>query len=126
MPRVNTSELNKLYYSISEVAEMFDVNMSLIRFWEKEFPVLQPKKNNRGTRYYSPKEIEKLDRIYELVKLEGYTLEGAKKAFKTKKSTLKDTVSVADDQLTKAQDNEDLIAKLEHVSAKLKAIKNRI
>lgn len=125
MPRVNTSELNKLYYSISEVAEMFDVNMSLIRFWEKEFPVLQPKKNNRGTRYYSPKEIEKLDRIYELVKLEGYTLEGAKKAFKTKKSTSKDEVSVAD-EITKAQDNEDLIAKLELVSAKLKAIKNRI
>lgn len=84
MSKVNASELKKLYYAIGEVAEMFEVNTSLIRFWEKEFPSIQPKKNKKGNRLFTPKEIEKIDTIYTLVKVQGYTLDGAKKAMKGK------------------------------------------
>lgn len=77
-----TGELEKLYYSIGEVAEMFDVNSSLIRFWEKEFPQLQPRKNSRGNRVYSRKDIELFRRIHMLVKEKGFTLDGAKNALR--------------------------------------------
>lgn len=72
----------KLYYSIGEVADAFDVNPSLIRFWEKEFQLINPKKTQRGTRKFSAKDIEKLELIYTLVKERGFTLEGAKKQLK--------------------------------------------
>lgn len=72
----------KLYYSIGEVAEAFEVNPSLIRFWEKEFQLISPKKTQRGTRKFSAKDIEKLELIYTLVKERGFTLEGAKKQLK--------------------------------------------
>jgi DNA-binding transcriptional MerR regulator len=75
-------EIEKLYFSIGEVAEMFDVNTSLIRFWEKEFPQLHPKKNTRGNRVYSKKDIELFKKIHHLVKEKGYTLEGAKNALR--------------------------------------------
>lgn len=68
----------KLYYSISEVAELFEVNQSLIRFWEKEFDILTPKKNKKGNRMFTPKDIENLKLIYHLVKERGYTLQGAR------------------------------------------------
>lgn len=77
-----TTEIEKLYFSIGEVADMFEVNASLIRFWEKEFPQLQPRKNNRGNRVYSKKDIELFRKIHELVKERGYTLEGAKNALR--------------------------------------------
>jgi DNA-binding transcriptional MerR regulator len=77
-----TTEIEKLYFSIGEVADMFEVNASLIRFWEKEFPQLQPRKNNRGNRVYSKKDIELFSKIHELVKMRGYTLEGAKNALR--------------------------------------------
>lgn len=69
---------DKLYYSIGEVAKAFDVNTSLIRFWEKEFDIIQPKKNKKGNRYFTPADIKNLKVIYHLVKERGYTLEGAK------------------------------------------------
>ncbi|MBX7050572.1 MAG: MerR family transcriptional regulator [Flavobacteriales bacterium] len=75
-------EIEKLYFSIGEVAEMFDVNTSLIRFWEKEFPQLHPKKNTRGNRVYSKKDIELFKKIHHLVKEKGYTLDGAKNALR--------------------------------------------
>ncbi len=77
-------KLTKLYYSIGEVADMFDVNASLIRFWEKEFTVLKPKKNKKGNRLFTVKDIRHLENIYDLVKVKGYTLEGAKKELKKK------------------------------------------
>jgi DNA-binding transcriptional MerR regulator len=77
-----TTAIEKLYFSIGEVADMFEVNASLIRFWEKEFPQLQPRKNNRGNRVYSKKDIELFRKIHELVKERGYTLEGAKNALR--------------------------------------------
>ena len=68
----------KLYYSIGELAKAFQVNSSLIRFWEKEFEQLNPKKNTKGVRRYSQSDLESLKLIYFLVKEQGYTLEGAK------------------------------------------------
>ncbi len=72
----------KLYYSIGEVSKAFKVNASLIRFWEKEFSDLNPKKNSKGTRRYSSIDIEKLQIIHHLVKEKGYTLEGVKEQLK--------------------------------------------
>ncbi|MFY8138978.1 MAG: MerR family transcriptional regulator [Flavobacteriales bacterium] len=79
-----TNEIEKRYFSIGEVADMFDVNSSLIRFWEKEFPQLQPKKNNRGNRVYTKKDLELFQKIHHLVKEKGFTLEGAKNALRNK------------------------------------------
>jgi DNA-binding transcriptional MerR regulator len=77
-------KLTKLYYSIGEVADMFNVNASLIRFWEKEFSVLKPKKNKKGNRLFTVKDIKNLEKIYDLVKIKGFTLDGAKKELKQK------------------------------------------
>lgn len=78
-------ELTKLYYSISEVADMFQVNTSLIRFWHKEFPnYIKPKTNAKGNRMFTPKDVVNISKIYQLVKVRGYTLDGAMKAMKAK------------------------------------------
>ena len=69
---------DKLYYSIGEVAKAFDVNTSLIRYWEQEFPIIKPKKNKKGNRYFTPEDIKNLKIIYHLVKEKGYTLDGAR------------------------------------------------
>lgn len=84
LSKLSDIQLTKLYYSIGEVAEIFDVNTSLIRFWEKEFTQIQPKKSKKGNRLFTVKDIELFNKIYQLVKEEGYTLEGAKKAIKAK------------------------------------------
>ncbi|MDP5158390.1 MAG: MerR family transcriptional regulator [Flaviramulus sp.] len=75
----------KRYYGIGEVAKAFDVNTSLIRFWEKEFDVLKPKKNAKGNRKFTPEDIKNLKFIYHLVKERGFTLEGAKTHLKEEK-----------------------------------------
>ena len=75
----------KLYYSISEVAQMFDVNESLLRFWEKEFPQLDPKKGGRGVRQYRKEDIEVVKLIYHLVKERGMTIPGARQRMKDNK-----------------------------------------
>ena len=74
--------IGKLYYSIGEVAEIFKMNTSKIRFWEKEFDVLQPKKNAKGERRYTEQDIEKIKLIHHLVEEKGYTLEGARQKIK--------------------------------------------
>ena len=78
--------ITKLYYSIGEVAQMFDVNTSLVRFWEKEFDILKPKKNKKGNRLFTQKDVDNLKIIYSLVKERGYTLDGAKKKLRENKS----------------------------------------
>lgn len=75
---------DKRYYKIGEVAKAFGVNTSLIRFWENEFDVLKPKKNNKGNRLFTPEDLENLKMIYFLVKEKGFTLEGAKNKLKEK------------------------------------------
>lgn len=72
----------KLYYSIGEVAEILQVNASLIRFWEKEFDEIKPQKNTRGNRIFTQKDLDNLKLIHHLVKDRGFTLEGAKKKLK--------------------------------------------
>lgn len=81
---------DKLYYSIGEVARAFDVNASLIRFWEKEFESIQPKKNSKGNRLFTKKDIETFKTIYYLVKIKGHTLEGAKQAIVKNPSKLEE------------------------------------
>ncbi|MBO7440295.1 MAG: MerR family transcriptional regulator [Bacteroidales bacterium] len=78
------ANLDKLYYSIGEVAKMFNVNTSLIRYWEKEFPIIRPKKNQKGNRQFTQKDIENIHKIHYLVKDRGMTLEGAKNYLKNK------------------------------------------
>ena len=81
-------ETQKLYYTMGEVADLFGVNQSLIRFWEKEFEILQPKKNRKGNRLFTPEDLENLKMIFYLVKDKGFTLEGAKAEIKSKKNEL--------------------------------------
>ena len=87
-------EINKMYYTMGEVAAMFDVNQSLIRFYEKEFDVLQTKKNKKGNRYFTPEDIENLKIIFHLVHDKGYTLNGAKEHLKNNSGDVKDTQKV--------------------------------
>ena len=83
MPYIE-KEITKLYYSIGEVAEMFQVNASLIRFWEKEFDIIKPKKNKKGNRLFTPVDVDNFHLIFHLVKERGFTLQGAKDQLKTK------------------------------------------
>ena len=102
----------KRYYGIGEVAKAFNVNTSLIRFWEKEFDALKPKKNAKGNRKFTPEDIKNLKLIYHLVKERGFTLEGAKIHLKTEKQ--------------KILNNFEIISKLEDVKAQLKKIKEQL
>jgi len=79
-------ESAKLFYTIGEVAEMFNVNASLIRFWEKEFDVIKPQRNKKGNRLFTPSDVDYFHQIYHLVKEQGFTLQGAKERLKTKVS----------------------------------------
>lgn len=102
----------KRYYGIGEVAKAFGVNTSLIRFWEKEFDAIKPKKNAKGNRKFTPEDIKNLQFIYHLVKERGFTLEGAKIHLKESKQ--------------KALDNFEIIAKLEHIKTELTKIKEQL
>ena len=102
----------KRYYKIGEVAEAFSVNTSLIRFWEKEFDIIKPKKNAKGNRLFTPEDISNFKLIYYLVKERGFTLEGAKSKLK-------------DNQKRMANIHE-IIDSLEKVKAELIKIKNQL
>jgi DNA-binding transcriptional MerR regulator len=80
--------MEKLFYSISEVAEMFQVNQSNLRFWEKEFKQLKPKRNDKGTRFYSPEDILVIKSIIYLVNEQKLTLDGAKRKLSQKKDAV--------------------------------------
>lgn len=117
---IESHKLTKLYYTIGEVADMFHVNTSLIRFWEKEFAIIQPKKNKKGNRLFTPKDIKNFARIYDLVKVNGYTLEGAKKALKSKNN---DVEQVKNDGMSNAQDENEVIHRLEEIRTRLLKLK---
>ncbi len=102
----------KRYYKIGEVAKAFDVNASLIRFWDKEFDVLKPKKNAKGNRLFTQEDVKNLQMIYHLVKEKGFTLEGARKKLKEKPD--------------KIQDNYAVISRLEAIKSELILIKNQL
>lgn len=78
--------IEKIYYTIGEVADMFGVNTSLIRFWEKEFDIIKPAKNKKGNRLFTKQDIDHFHTIYHLVKESGYTLAGAKEKLSNKKT----------------------------------------
>jgi DNA-binding transcriptional MerR regulator len=102
----------KRYYKIGEVAKAFSVNTSLIRFWEKEFDIIKPKKNAKGNRLFTPTDISNFKLIYSLVKERGFTLDGAK--YKLKKNP------------EEIYNNHEIITKLEKVKAELQKIKNQL
>lgn len=121
MSQIDQEQLTKLYYSIGEVAELFDVNTSLIRFWEKEFSAIKPKKNNKGNRLFTVKDIVTIDRIYELVKEEGHTLDGARKSLRERKSvTKKVSLETSPPSL---HDYKDVIDRLETLKTKILKMK---
>lgn len=92
----NPNKELKLYYSIGEVAKMFDVNESLLRYWEKEFPIIAPKKAGGNIRQYRKEDIENIRLIYHLVKEKGMTLQGAKQKLKMNRDSAVNTTEILD------------------------------
>src|SRR3954469_23293941 len=82
MAETEKEQTEKLFYSISEVSEMFELNASTLRFWEKEFDFLKPTKNKKGNRLFTQKDIDSIAKIVELVKQKGYTIQGARDQMK--------------------------------------------
>lgn len=89
-------EIEKLYYSIGEVAEQFNVAPSLIRFWESEFDLIKPKKNRKGNRQFTKEDIDNVRTIYHLVKEKGFTLQGAKEMLRNDNNSVKDKIEMID------------------------------
>lgn len=87
-------EIEKLYYSIGEVAEIFAVAPSLIRFWETEFDVIKPKKNRKGNRQFTKEDIDNVRTIYHLVKEKGFTLQGAKEMLRNDNQSVRDKMEL--------------------------------
>ena len=102
----------KRYYKIGEVAKAFGVNTSHIRFWEKEFDILKPKKNKKGNRLFTQDDLKNLQLIYHLVKEKGFTLEGAKSKMKENPKNV--------------EGNHEIIMRLERIKAELNNIKNEL
>ena len=102
----------KRYYKIGEVAKAFQVNTSLIRFWEKEFTIIKPKKNAKGNRLFTQEDIINFKLIFNLVKERGFTLEGAKQKLKKNPEGM--------------FNKHEIISRLEAVKAELQKIKNQL
>ncbi|MEN8125331.1 MAG: MerR family transcriptional regulator [Bacteroidota bacterium] len=102
----------KRYFKIGEIAKAFGVNASLIRFWENEFVILKPKKNNKGNRLFTQEDVKNLKLIYHLVKEKGFTLEGAKNKLK--------------ENPEKISNDHQLIVRLETIKNELLNIKNQL
>ena len=113
MNKVLLTGLTKLYYTIGEVAALFEVNTSLIRFWEKEFQIITPKKNRKGNRLFSIQDIENLNKIYYLVKVKGYTLDGAKNELQKKNKVVPELLE------KNVPSNQEIIQTLEAIKTKL-------
>ena len=103
---------DKRYYSIGELAKAFDVNASLLRFWDKEFDILKPRKNAKGNRMFTPEDVKNIQLIYHLVKERGFTLEGAKTHLKEGQK--------------KSLDKYEIISKLEIIKNQLLTIKGEL
>ena len=103
-------EIKRKYFSIGEVASLLNVNTSLIRFWESEFEFINPKKNKKGLRKYTNEDINKLKKIYSLLKEEGFTIDGARKHLKKNKNSSQNNV----------------VSKLEKLKNQLLEIKKKI
>ncbi|MBP7497548.1 MAG: MerR family transcriptional regulator [Bacteroidales bacterium] len=91
---LNNKNMKKIYYTIGEVADMFKVKTSLIRFWEKEFDVIKPQKNKKGNRLFTQEDINSFHLIFHLVKEQGHTLQGAKEKLKINKEQLERNIEI--------------------------------
>ncbi len=89
-------EINKLYYTMGEVTSMFEVNASQIRFYEREFDIIQPKKNKKGNRLFTQEDIANLKIIFNLVKEKGYTLQGAREFLRQNKNEAQENQRVVE------------------------------
>ena len=107
---MKTNLQEKRYYSIGEVATRFNVNSSLIRFWEQEFKILNPKKNSRGNRKFTNTDIENINKINFLLKEKGYTIQGAKDYIRNEKTSKK----------------LDIVSKLKQIKDKLIEIRDQL
>ncbi len=106
--------IEKIHYSISEVAKIFNVNQSLLRYWEKEFPsLIKPYKNKKGNRYYTKEDIDSIAYIYHLVKEKGFTIEGAKQFLKKHNEQTINQQTI-------------ILAKLQNIKQQLLEIKQKI
>lgn len=112
MKSIEIPNPEKLYYTIGEVAEMFGVSRSLLRYWEHEFAYLTPRKNRKGDRLFTKENIQQIQIIYNLVKERGFTLEGAKQELKKEKGTLVEQA--------------DVVSKLKSVLQRLKELDDRL
>lgn len=115
-------EIKKLYYRIGEVAEMFHVNTSLIRYWESEFPVLRPRKSTKGNRLFTERDIRYLQVIYDLVKVKGMTIQGAKNVMKNKFDKLEERAAI---MVTLKKNREFLVSLDKQLEDKIKGMKER-
>ncbi|WMJ74285.1 MerR family transcriptional regulator [Cytophagaceae bacterium ABcell3] len=104
--------IEKRYYTIGEVADMFKVATSLIRFWESEFEIIRPRKNSKGNRQYTSEDIKNIKLVYHLVKEKGYTLQGANEIIKVQKD--------------KVKDNAEMIYSLEKIKSFLVELRNNL
>ncbi|MBN2668636.1 MAG: MerR family transcriptional regulator [Bacteroidales bacterium] len=105
-------QIEKILYSISEVAAMFDVNISLIRFWEKEFNIIKPIKNKKGNRQFTKEDVDHFRMIYHLVKERGMTLKGAQQKLKDNKAS--------------TEQNFEVIKRLQDIKSELIAIRDHL
>lgn len=123
-------EIKKLYYSIGEVAAMFGVNTSLIRFWEKEFDIIKPSKSKKGNRLFSAEDVENFKKIFILVKGEGYTLQGAKDKLKNITVNENHTESpkpvISDSKEIKTENLKEIIIRLRIVKDELLNLSERL
>lgn len=111
----------KMYYSISEVAEMIGVVPYVLRFWEKEFPHIKPRKNRAGNRAYQPRDIERIMQIKKLLYEEGYTIEGARNFLKRegKGAIATEVVIESAPASTTGAGNKELLREIRHEVAEL-------
>ena len=96
-------DIDKLYYTIGEVAKLFEVKASLIRYWENEFDVIQPKLNKKGNRLFTPQDIETYKIIFNLIRVQGLTLDGEKKYLKENKTAVKHEIKTAETQFSEIE-----------------------
>lgn len=115
MSETEKEQTEKLFYSIGEVSEMFDLNASTLRFWEKEFDFLKPQKNKKGNRLFTQKDIDTIAKIVELVKQKGFTIQGAKEQLKGGELSTASPSNTAE-----------VIARLQEVKEKLLELRDKI
>ena len=111
MPPIKFTQ-GKMFYSIKEVADIFNVNQSLLRYWEKEFPSIKPAKTTNGTRQYRKEDVEEIRLIHYLVKEKGMTLTGAKQKLKENRDNIIHTQAI--------------IEHLKNIRAELMILKNEV